>query len=66
MSYIENLRMEPVENGNKVSYTERSKSEYSGMHDSMDYNNKEFVFGEKDGKKAFAKYVELYKELKKK
>ena len=64
--YIEDLMMKPVENGIKVSYVEREKGEHDGSFEPMRYNPKEFVFGDKDNKKAFAKFLELSKQLKKK
>ena len=62
--HYEDVEMKPVENGHKISFTERSKREGASSMESLDYKRKEFVFSDKDSKKAFAKYIEVCKLCK--
>lgn len=64
--HYEDVELEPVENGHKVTYTERSPREGASSMESLDYKRKEFVFSDKDAKKAFDKYLEVCKLCKNK
>lgn len=66
MSYIENLRMEAVENGYKVYCVERYKALGEGHFSDMAYDPKEFVYSSKEGSKAMAKFEELASKMKSK
>lgn len=59
MKKVENVNMEAVENGYKVTCYCYEKSEGSGPHDSMMGGRKEYVFSDEEGEKAFDKFKEL-------
>ena len=55
----DNVKMCPVDNGHKITYYEKSPSVGGGNYEHVEMTHKEFVFSEKDVKKAFAKYKEI-------
>lgn len=58
---IKDIRLEPVENGYKISYCEMSKKDNKNTFDNYSYNYKELVFKEDEADKAMAKFSELSK-----
>ena len=58
---IDDLRMEPAENGIIVCYSEKTKPKSGRSFDNCNYNYKKEVFESTD--KAFSRFKELWEEM---
>lgn len=64
MSKIKDIRLEPVENGYKISYTECKKRNEEDSFESYMHKPKELVYKSDEADKAIAEFVKLDKMSK--
>lgn len=61
---IEHLRMEPVQNGHKITFMKRSRRDGGDDFSPTFMKDCEYVFKDSEIKQAMDKYVELAKEAR--
>lgn len=64
MAKIENLRLEPADNGFVVCWTECKRSDTGGTFGNSTYDYHEEVFKDDESEKAIGKFKDLRKKMR--